>query len=80
MKPQDIRAKIVQAGTTQTAIAAYLGVTAGCISQVISGKLRSQRIEAELSKICGQPVNPKPRGKTGRTKSVWNGLGQGVQA
>jgi predicted XRE-type DNA-binding protein len=73
VKPQDIKAKIVQAGTTQAAIAAYLGVSAGCMSQVISGKVRSKRIEAELSKVCGQPVNPKPLGKSGRAKTVWTG-------
>jgi len=73
MNPSDIKAKIAQAGTSQAAIATYLGVSAGSVARVIRGNLRSQRIEAELSKIVGQPLFPGTPKKAGRPKSVWTG-------
>lgn len=73
MNPSDIKAKIAQAGTSQAAIAAYLGVSAASVGRVIRGDLRSQRIEAELSKIVGQPLFPDTPKKPGRPKLVWTG-------
>lgn len=72
MKPEDIRAAIVRAGTSQQAIADYLGVRAQSVGRVISGQTRSARIEDELAKITGKPIHAK-RNKPGRRKSVWNG-------
>lgn len=72
MNPLDIKAKIAQAGTSQAAIATYLGVSPASVGRVIRGNLRSKRIEAELSKIVGQPISPAPK-KPGRPKSVWTG-------
>lgn len=75
MSPNEIKAAIALAGSTQTALAAYLGVSMQSVSRVINGRLRSTRIEAELAKIIGKP----PFGalpKRGRPKSSWNGTGQ----
>jgi hypothetical protein len=73
MNPNCIRSKIAAAGTSQTAIAKYLAVQPGSVAKVIEGKMRSLRIEAELSKIVGQTLFPGPRRKPGRPKTVWNG-------
>lgn len=54
MTPDDIRAKIVQAGTSQTAIAKFLKVRPASVGRVISGAMRSARIEAELLSIPAQ--------------------------
>lgn len=72
MKPTDIKTAIAVAGTNQRAIATYLGVSTTLVSQVVSGKSRSARVEAELSKICGHNVFP-PRRPAHRIKAVWNG-------
>lgn len=73
MRPLDIKTKIALAGTSQAAIAAYLKVRSASIGRVIRGEMRSQRIEAELSKIVGQPVFDAPCGKPGRPKTTWTG-------
>lgn len=73
MNPSDIKAKIVQAGTSQSAIAAYLGVRPASVGRVIRGEMRSQRIEDELSKIVGKKINTGPHKKSGRPKTVWTG-------
>lgn len=73
MNPSDIKAKIAQAGTSQAAIATYLGVSPASVGRVIRGNLRSKRIEAELSKIVGQPIFPDTPKKPGRPKLVWTG-------
>lgn len=72
MTPNDIKAAIAKAGTSQAAIAEHLEVSVGSVWRVINGTLRSTRIEAELQKITGRPLHAaKP--KRGRQKSVWNG-------
>lgn len=73
MTPDDIRAKIVQAGTSQTAIAKFLKVRPASVGRVISGAMRSHRIEAELSKIVGQTINSGQPKEPGRPKTVYNG-------
>lgn len=71
----DIKARIARAGTTQAAIARYLGLHASHLSAVITGSARSRRVEAELEKIIGKPLyNDQP--KPGRQKTVWNGFVQ----
>lgn len=72
MKPTDIKAAIANAGTSQAAIAAYLGISTTLVSQVVSGKSRSARVEAELTKICGRNPFP-PKRAAHRAKTVWTG-------
>ena len=72
MTPTAIKAAISSAGTSQAAIAQYLGVSATTVSKVVSGKMRSRRIEAELQKITGTPIHPAPA-KRGRKKTSWDG-------
>ena len=72
MTPIAIKAAIADAGTTQAAIAEYLGVSATTVGKVVAGKMRSRRIEAELQKITGAPLH-KAAAKRGRQKSSWNG-------
>ncbi len=73
VNPQDIKAAIVKAGTSQAAIAAHLRVSPNSVSRVINGTLRSKRIEGELQKITGKPLHATPS-KRGRRKTVWNGV------
>jgi predicted transcriptional regulator len=72
MNPTDIKAAIDRAGTSQTAIAEYLGITTTAVSRVVTGKARSARVEAELLKICGKAIYATAI-KTGRVKTTWNG-------
>lgn len=72
MEANAIKAAIERAGTSQSAIAAYLGVTPGTVNRVVRKVSRSQRIEAELEKITGEPIFDEPIRK-GRRKSVWTG-------
>lgn len=72
VNPQDIKAAIAKAGTSQTAIAAHLGVSITSVYRVINGTLRSTRIENELQKITGKPLHATPA-KRGRRKTVWTG-------
>lgn len=67
-----IKAAIVAAGTSQSAIAEYLKISPSSVARVVAGKNRSARIEAELAKILGRmPFGPP--GKRGRKKTVWEG-------
>jgi len=72
MEPADIKAAIERAGTNQSAIARYLGVTTGHMAHVVNKKVRSARVEAELEKITGRPIH-EARAKRGRRMAVWNG-------
>lgn len=72
MKPNDIKAAISRAGTSQNAIAEYLDLSATTVSGVVNGKTRSARVEAELAKIIGKaPFGPPA--KKGPKKSTWHG-------
>jgi transcriptional regulator with XRE-family HTH domain len=72
MESRAINEAIQRAGTSQAAIAEYLGVSTSSVHQVVNGKCRSARIEAELAKIVGRlPFGPP--GKPGRKKTVWKG-------
>lgn len=75
MKRLDIKAAIVAAGTTQRAIATHLGVSEQSLARVISGGMRSARIEAELEKVTGIKLYDAPA-RRGRVKSVWTGQRQ----
>lgn len=72
VKPQDTKAAIAKAGTSQTAIARHLGVSLNSVQRVINGTLRSKRIEAELEKITGKPLHSTPSVR-GRRRTVWTG-------
>jgi DNA-binding transcriptional regulator YiaG len=72
MKSSEIKTAIANAGTSQAAIAAYLGISTTLVSQVIGGKSRSARVEAELIKICGRNPFP-PKRSAHRAKTVWTG-------
>lgn len=79
MKPEEIKAAIVRAGTSQTAIATHLGVSVQSIGRVIKKTMRSTRIERELEKLTGQPIHDK-KAEPGRPRSVWTGQRAGRQA
>lgn len=79
MKPQDTKAAIAKAGTSQTAIARHLDVTLNSVNRVINGTMRSTKIEAELEKITGKPLHPAKPGR-GRKKTEWTGAGAGAAA
>ncbi len=72
MEPVDIKAAIERAGTNQSAIARYLGVTTGHVANVVNKKTRSALVEAELQKITGRPIHEQ-RAKRGRRMAMWNG-------
>ena len=73
--PKEVAAAIVAAGTTQRAIATHLGVTQQSLGRVISGSMRSAKIEAELEKVTGIKLYDAPA-RRGRVKSVWTGARQ----
>jgi ribosome-binding protein aMBF1 (putative translation factor) len=73
MTPEDIKAAISRNGTSQAAIAEYLKVTPSVVGRVVSGKARSQRVEAEIEKAVGRKNIFGPRGKPGPIKTTWNG-------
>lgn len=73
MNANDIKAAIVRSGTSQRAIAKYLGVSAQSVWRVIHGGFRSQRIEAELEKITGCPVREARKPRHTRATTVWDG-------
>jgi predicted transcriptional regulator len=55
LRPQLIKAKLVERGISQRSIARELGVTPAAIYQVISGKSRSTRIEKAIAKAAQVP-------------------------
>lgn len=72
MSPDEIKKAIARAGTSQAAIAEYLGKHVHSVNAVVNGHMRSTLIEAELEKIIGHPpFGPKKKG--GRPKTVWTG-------
>ena len=79
MNATDIKTAIARAGTSQSAIAEYLDVSATTVSGVVNGKTRSARVEAELAKIIGKPPFGLPARK-GPAKTTWNGKAQAVAA
>lgn len=72
MNVTDIKAGIAKAGTSQKAIADYLGICSTAVGHVIRGTARSARVEAEIAKIMGEPMYPT-FAKRGPKKTKWNG-------
>ena len=79
VKPQDIKAAIAKAGTSQKAIADHLDVSVSALHRVIHGTMRSKKIEAELQKITGKPLHDTPPVRV-RRKTVWTGQSVGAAA
>jgi predicted XRE-type DNA-binding protein len=79
MNKSDIKAAIERAGTSQAAIAEFLGVTPNSVGRVIAGTMRSRRVEAELEQLIGKPIFAKAR-KPGRIKTTYRGAAQQVPA
>lgn len=74
MNPEAIKSAIEKAGTSQAAIARFLGVTVQSVNAVVNGRMRSPRIEKELAKIVGPDVfKPYEKKKCGKPKTVWTG-------
>ena len=73
MKPNDIKAEIMRAGTNPEAIARHLNVSGTAVRRVIDGKLRSAKIEAEIIKITGPKAFTAVKPKAKRQKAVWTG-------
>lgn len=69
MNHLEIKSKLMLKGTTQAAVARHLGVSSQVLGKVLRGKARSQRIEAELSRIVGQKINTNPLKRRGAPKS-----------
>lgn len=67
-----IKAAIASAGTNQSAIAKFLGVSVTTVSKVVNKNARSAKIELELEKIVGKGCFGPAR-KPGRSKAVWTG-------
>lgn len=72
MEPKDIKAAILDAGTSQSAIARYLGIHVSVVNGVVLKKTRNQRVEAQLQAITGKPVYDTPV-QRGPRKTVWTG-------
>jgi DNA-binding Lrp family transcriptional regulator len=72
MNSIDIRADIARAGTSQAAIARFLGISPEAVSRVVLKRARSLRVETEIEKVVGYPLYPTPP-KKGRRRTEWNG-------
>lgn len=63
MKTNDRRAELIRRGVQVKTIAAELGIKAPSVSQVISGRRRTPRIQQAIAKAIGKPVEevfPEP--------------------
>lgn len=79
MNKSDIKAAIERAGTSQAAIAEFLGVTPTCVGRVIAGTMRSKRVEQEIEQLIGKPIFATAK-KPGRIKTTYRGAAQQVAA
>lgn len=74
MHPEEIKAAMRMAGKTPAMAADELKVAGATMSQVISGRVKSARIQAYIAKIIKQPVNkiwpPSDRPVLRRTKAT----------
>lgn len=57
MKPQTIKSKLVSRGIKQTDIARDILVSRQAVGRVISGKIRSERIQKAVSVALGLPMH-----------------------
>ena len=64
MHPEQIKAEIRMAGTTQAMLADELGIHPASVCLVISGRARSALVQGHIAAIIGKPVDeiwpPKP--------------------
>jgi len=74
MHPEEIKAAMRMRGVTPTALADELKVANSSVSQVISGRTVSDRIQKRIAGIIGKPVAtiwpPKERPLLRRTKAA----------
>jgi predicted transcriptional regulator len=66
MKPIEIRILIMRTGTSQTQIARDLGITQGCVGQIILGVRHTKWIQEGIARAVGKPVErlwPKQNNK-----------------
>ncbi|VXC72729.1 conserved hypothetical protein [Pseudomonas sp. 8Z] len=56
MHPEEIKAAMRMAGVTPAMLCDELQVAASSVSQVISGHIKSGRIQARIAEIIGKPV------------------------
>lgn len=56
MHPEQIKAAMRMKGTTPTALADQLNVSNVTVSQVISGRSVSARVQGRIAEIIGKPV------------------------
>ncbi|AFY60323.1 helix-turn-helix domain-containing protein [Synechococcus sp. PCC 6312] len=56
MHPEDIKAELRKKGFTGASIARNLGLTRSTVSSVVRRKGRSAKVEVEISRILGKPV------------------------
>ena len=64
MHPEQIKGAMRARGVSLTALAEELGVSVSTISQVVSGRSSSARIQSRIAQITGAPVGelwPAPR-------------------
>lgn len=52
----EIQAAMRMAGTTPAMLCDELGVSPSSVSQVISGHIRSERIQKRIAEIIGKPI------------------------
>ncbi|OUN00482.1 MAG: hypothetical protein BAA04_08260 [Firmicutes bacterium ZCTH02-B6] len=57
MTPREIRAALILRGVKQRDVAQELGVSEAIVSQVISRKRTSERIERAIARAIGRPVH-----------------------
>ncbi|MBO9538746.1 helix-turn-helix domain-containing protein [Herbaspirillum sp.] len=74
MHPEQIKAAMRMAGKTPAMAADDLKVAGSTVSQVISGRAKSARIQAYIAKIIKQPIDkiwpPSDRPVLRRTKAI----------
>lgn len=72
MNQRKRKAKLIEAGVKQKDLAQKLHVSEAAISQVVSGKIKSRRIEAAIGQAIGRKHTrqaPAPIKSTRNTKS-----------
>ena len=64
MHPEEIKAEMRMKGVTPAMLCDELNVSAPSMSQVISGRARSTRIQTRISEIIGKPISKIWSGQT----------------
>jgi transcriptional regulator with XRE-family HTH domain len=77
MTPLKIKAKMVMAGISQTAIAGDVGVTQSAVSKTIHGVIFPRRIQEAVARGIGEPRDrvfpPRRKRKNQRTRNASQG-------